>query len=265
MDLQLAGRRAVVTGASRGIGKAVARMLVLEGVDTVVCSRSQQNADDVAAELTSLGHANAIPGVVELTNDESIKAMVDSAAERLGGVDIVVNSGAMVSGYLPEDFDHITDSLVLSAFEEKLVGTLRVSRHAVPYMRQNGWGRIISIGGHTSRNSGSIAAGARNAALVNLTKNLADTLGKDGITANVVHPATTTTETLHERMHKVASRRGLDVDEHLARVSAQNAIRRLVDANEIAAVVTFLVSPLASGITGEAISVTGGAGNAVYY
>ena len=265
MDLQLAGRRAVVTGGSRGIGRAIARMLVLEGVDTIVCSRSEVKAREVAVELGSLGTARVEPGVVELTSEESIKAMVDSAAQQLGGVDIVVNSGAMVSGYLPEDFEHISDTLVLTAFEEKLIGSLRVCRHAVPHMRKGGWGRIISIGGHTSRRSGSIAAGARNAALVNLTKNLGDALGKDGITANVVHPATTITETLRERMDQIASRRGTGVDEYLAQLSTENAIGRLVDAEEVAAVVTFLASPLAAGITGEVIPVTGGAGKSVYY
>ncbi len=117
--------------------------------------------------------------------------MVDAVAARFGGVDIVVNSGAEVSGNVPEDFAHITDELVLSSFEDKFIGILRVCRAAVPLMRAQKFGRIINLAGSTAREAGSISAGARNSAVVNLTKALSRELGRDGITVNAVHPFTT--------------------------------------------------------------------------
>lgn len=267
MDLDLEGRSAIITGGSRGIGRAIARSLLAEGVRVVVTSRDEKRAAAAARELTmeQSAKAEAIGMPVQLGDSQSVKEMVSLAADCFGAIGILVNSGADVSGYENEDFNHVTDHFLLEAIDVKVAGVLRCAQAVAPFMRAAGWGRIITIGGHTARHAGAIAAGARNAALVNLTAALAQALGPDGITATIVHPATTITESLMDRMEKVARRRGIDVETHLSDLAAANAIGRLVESEEVADVVTFLASPRSAAVTGAVIPVTGGAEKAVYY
>jgi NAD(P)-dependent dehydrogenase (short-subunit alcohol dehydrogenase family) len=266
MDLALAGKRAIVTGGTGGIGIAIAGQLALEGVHTAVCSRSLQRATDAIASLDVPGAAELLmPAQVELKDPGSVAAMVDSVAARFGGVDIVVNSGAEVSGHVPEDFAHVTDELVLSSFEDKFIGILRVCRAAVPLMRAQKFGRIINLAGSTAREAGSISAGARNSAVVNLTKALSRELGRDGITVNAVHPFTTMTENLGPRLQRMAERREVSADEHLRALSARTSLGRLVTAEEIADFVAFLASPRSVALTGEVLALTGGLGTSVYF
>lgn len=266
MDLELAGKRAIVTGGTGGIGIVIARQLALEGVRTAVCSRSRQRASDAIASLDPSEAADLLfAAEVELKDPESVAAMVASVAGEFGGVDIVVNSGAEVSGNVPEDFGHITDELVLSSFEDKFIGTLRVCRNVVPLMRRENFGRIINIAGSTAREAGSISAGARNSAVVNLTKALARELGRDGITVNAIHPFTTVTHSLQPRLERMAQRHGATAEEHLKAISARTSLGRLVTAEEIADFVAFLASPRSVALTGEVLALTGGTGTAVYF
>ncbi|MFC6022582.1 SDR family NAD(P)-dependent oxidoreductase [Plantactinospora solaniradicis] len=262
MDLGLANKRAIVTGGSAGIGKAIARQLVAEGVHCAVSSRSLDRARTATADLT--GPGRALPVQAELRDAESVEAMVRQVTEEFGGVDILVNNGAVVSGNQAEDFDHITDELILTSFEEKFLGTMRCCRAVVPLMRAQGFGRIINIAGHKAREGGAIAAGARNSAIVHLTRSLALELGRDGITVNAVHPFTTVTETLESRMAEVAKRRGVTLEEHLGHVAGRTALGRLVTAPEIAAFVAFLASPLSVAMTGEVVALTGGVDRTIH-
>jgi NAD(P)-dependent dehydrogenase (short-subunit alcohol dehydrogenase family) len=266
MDLALAGKRAIVTGGTGGIGIAIARQLALEGVYTAVCSRSLDRARDAIAALDVPGAAELLmPAQVELKDADSVTAMVDAVAARFGGVDIVVNSGSEVSGNVPEDFEHITDELILSSFEDKFIGILRVCRAAVPLMRAQKFGRIINLAGSTARESGSISAGARNSAVVNLTKALSRELGRDGITVNAVHPFTTMTGNLGPRLERMAARRDRTAEDHLGVISERTSLGRLVTAEEIADFVAFLSSPRSVALTGEVLALTGGLGTAVYF
>jgi len=131
-------------------------------------------------------------------------------------------------------------------------------------MRENGFGRIINFAGHTAREAGSIGAGARNAAVANLTKALSMELGRDGITVNAIDPFTTVTKGFESRLARMAERRGRTTDEHLAKISSRTSLGRLVTAEEIANFVAFLASPLSVSLTGEVLALTGGVGDAVY-
>ncbi len=264
MDLQLAGKRAIVTGGSAGIGLRIARQLALEGVDVAVCSRSKDRAAAAIASMGSTGPGRLISAEVELMSAGSVASMVEGVVSELGGVDILVNSGAEVSGNVAEDLDNITDHFILSSFEAKYLGILRCVRATVPYMRASGFGRIINIAGHTARVGGALSAGARNAAVVNLTKALSMELGRDGITVNAVHPFTTVTERLDARLGRMAARHGRSPAEHLRVISARTSLGRLLTADEIAYFVTFLASPLSVALTGEVVALTGGAGDAVH-
>lgn len=256
MDLQLAGKKALITGGSRGIGKAIARQLALEGVDCTICSRNEASLTAAAEELKEETGRNIYPIVADTGNPDSIQRLVDQAAEAMGGIDILVNNGARVSGGAPEDFHHVEEELILKDFEEKFMGYFRTTRAVAPYMQENNWGRIINISGMAARNAGSISAGARNVSVVHLTKTASIELGKHGITVNAVYPGITETETTHERFPNEAD---------LQAIANKNAIGRLVKAEDIANVVTFLASPLSVSITGDVIDVTGGAGAAVRY
>jgi len=266
MDLGLEGRRALVTGGSRGIGKAVARKLSEEGVRCAICARTREPLEATAAEISSATGTQVLPLVADVRDTTSVEAFVAAAAERLGGLEIVVNAAARVGGSgIPEDLEGVTEQTILTDFDEKLLGALRTTRAALPSLRRAGWGRIVNIGGLTARTAGSVTAGARNAALVHLTKTLATTLGKDGITANVVHPAVTVTEGLEERLAARAGREGTTRDRLLADMAKNSAIGRLVTAEEVASVVVFLASAASVSITGESISVGGGTGASVHY
>ncbi|RHW31777.1 SDR family oxidoreductase [Lysinibacillus yapensis] len=256
MDLQLVGKKALITGGSRGIGKAIARQLALEGVECVICSRNEASLKDTAMKLSKETGRNIYPIVADLGDPDSIFAMVKKAADTMGGIDILVNNGARVSGREPEDFHQIKDELILKDFEEKFMGYFRCIRAVAPYMMKNKWGRIINVSGTAARNVGSISAGARNVSVVHLTKSSSVELGKHGITVNAVYPGVTETETTKDRFPN---------ERDLHAFSEANSIGRLVKAEEIANVITFLSSPLSVPITGEVIDVSGGSNKAVYY
>jgi NAD(P)-dependent dehydrogenase (short-subunit alcohol dehydrogenase family) len=265
MDLQLTGKRALVTGGSRGLGKAIARELAREGVDCVICARHEGPLKESAEELTKDTGRHVLPIVADTSNAESIERLVTESAAALGGIDILINNAARVAGSDPEDFWHVKDELILRDFEEKLMGYFRCARAVAPLMRDNGWGRIINLSGYAARSAGSVPAGARNASTVHLTKTLSMELGKFGINVNAIYPATTITETFVNRFGERARAQGKSVEEVMADMGKSNHIGRLVTAEEIAYVATFLCSPLAAGVSGDVIAVSGGQGNGVYY
>lgn len=266
MDLRLEGRRAIVTGGSRGIGRAVARRLAEEGVRCAICARTRAPLDAAAKEIAETTGAEVVPIVADARDRSSVEAFVRAAAERFGGLEIVVNAAARVGGSgVAEDLHGVAEETIVSDFDEKFLGALRTTRAALPHLRRAGWGRIVNIGGLTARTAGSVTAGARNAALVHLTKTVADAVGRDGITANVVHPSVTVTEGLEARLAARAEREQTSRDALMERLGASTALGRLVTAEEVAAVVAFLASPVSVAITGESISVGGGAGASVAY
>ena len=152
----------------------------------------------------------------------------------------------------------------------KYVGALRCARAAIPFMKQQKWGRIINISGLNARNAGNLSGGARNTSLVHLSKTLAVQLGRFGITVNCVHPGVTRTERTPRLLAARAKELGVTPEEAEQRDFAPdsprgNAICRMVDASEVAYVTAFLASDKAWAISGELIVAAGGAGRSVYY
>ena len=163
MDLQLTGKRALITGASRGIGKAIARRLGHEGVDCVICSRSIDTLRATAEALAKETGRRFIPIAADTGKLESIQQLVKNAAKELGGIDILVNCAARVmKAESRETLATTSDEMVMQDFEEKFVGYLRCIREAVPHMLKSGGGRILNISGSSARFGGFISAGARN-------------------------------------------------------------------------------------------------------
>lgn len=265
MDLGLTGKRAIVTGGSKGIGKAVARALAAEGCDVVVAARTQQSLDDAARELAA-GTGRAItPVVVDTGDDDSVRALVAAAQAAMGGVDILVNSAAKPLGQgAPPRLSAITSELFWDDMNVKVLGYLRCAQAVAPLMVAAGWGRIINISGLGARSTGSVIGSMRNVAVAALTKNLADELGPHGINVTVVHPGLTRTEATPGVIARTAEARGISAEEAEASL-VRNSTRHLVEAAEVADVVAFLASPRSSAITGDAIACGGGQPGVIHY
>jgi NAD(P)-dependent dehydrogenase (short-subunit alcohol dehydrogenase family) len=268
MDLQLTGKRAVVTGGSRGIGKAVARALVDEGVAVVLGARQSDPLEASAAELGAAGPAGArvVPIVVDTGDDASVAAFVARAVEALGGVDILVNSAAQPSGQArPPKVLELDTATFFADVNVKVLGYQRMIRELAPLMAANGWGRIINVDGLGSRMSGAVLTSMRNAAVVALTKNAADELGGSGINVTGVSPGLVRTEATPGVLAERAGRQGISVADLEARIGEAYAIGRMVTAAEVAALVTWLASPLSVAVAGDVIACGGGVKGPIFY
>ena len=260
MDLQLDGKRAIVTGGSRGIGKQVARALIDEGVQVVIAARDRQGLEAAAAELGP----KSIPIACDTAQDESVKAMVTSARQALGGVDILVNSAAQPGGQSrPPKLAEITDEMFWKDVNVKVMGYLRCIREVAPHMSAGG--RIVNISGLAARSTGSTIGSIRNIGVAAMTKNLADELGPRGISVVVVHPGTVRTERTADVVKMRAAETGATEEEVLAAMARRNVLGRIIDATEVASVVAFLCSVRAIGINGDAIAVGGGVPGVIFY
>jgi NAD(P)-dependent dehydrogenase (short-subunit alcohol dehydrogenase family) len=270
MDLGLQGKLAIVAGGGRGIGKAIARELAREGVDMAIVSRSQEQLEITAQELQAETGRRIIPLVADVTSKEQVDRMVAQVIERLGGLHILVNSASLPGGTATGPIDTLKDEELLHDFDVKYMGALRCARAAIPYLKTQGWGRIVNISGTNARTAGNLSGGARNVALVHFTKTLAMQLGRFGITVNCIHPGITRTERTPSLLAARAAQLGTTPEEAEKRDFAPdsprgNAICRMVDAEEVAYVTAFLASEKSWSITGELIVANGGVGQAVYY
>lgn len=265
MDLELNGKSAIVTGGSRGIGKAVARQLALEGADVAIVARDQVALESTAAELRQETGRQIVPIVADTGRNNDVRRMVESVVAAFGHVDILVNGAARPGGQAPPPrLAEITDELFWDDMNVKVLGYLRCAREVAPHMTHQGWGRIINISGLAARQTGATIGSMRNVAVAAMTKNLADELGPHGINVTVVHPGTTRTEKTPGVIANQARAQGVTEEEIERRMAANNAVRRIIDARDIACVVAFLASPKSVAITGDAIA-AGGGGRGIYY
>src|SRR5215467_12004337 len=272
MDLGLQGKCAIVTGGSLGIGKAIARELAREGADVAIAARTKDQLEATARELATATGRRVIPLVADVTSRAQVDAMVAQAAAELGGLHILVNSGSAPGGSATATgpIETVVDEDLLQDFNIKYVGALRCARAAIPFMKEQKWGRIINISGTNARNAGNLSGGARNTSLVHMTKTLAVQLGRFGITVNCIHPGTTRTERTPRLLAARAAELGVSPDEAEQRDFAYesprgNSICRMVDAAEIAYLTVFLASDKSWAVSGELVVATGGAGRSVYY
>ncbi len=266
MNLELEGKTAIVTGGSRGIGKAIAMELAREGVDVAIAARDMGRLEAAAEELRAATGRRIVPIAVDTASDESVKKMVAAAVEALGGIDILVNNAARPGGQgaVPRLAD-ITDDVFWDDVNVKVMGYLRCAREVAPHMIERNWGRIINISGLAARQAGNIVGSIRNVSVSALTKNLAEELAPHNITVTVVHPGLTRTEQTEQVVSRMAERSGISREEAEDRLTAGTLANRMIDAKDIAAVVAFLASPKSIAINGDAIAAGGGAPRTIHY
>ena len=257
MDLKLKGKVAVVTGGSLGIGRAVTEALAAEGVRVAIVARSQKPLEEAAREITAQSGVEILAVSADVSKTDQVQAMMDRVAQHFGRIDILVNGAAHPGGLVRSEIENADPEGLLEDINIKVVGYMRCAKAASAYMKKNGFGRIINIGGLTGRGSKQLS-GMRNVAICHMTKTLSDQLGPSGITVNVIHPGVVETPHIHELYAKEAKIQGLTPEQVEANYAKVTPIRRVLQPNEIADAVLFLASERAGAITGESIGVDGG-------
>jgi 3-oxoacyl-[acyl-carrier protein] reductase len=263
MNLGLAAKMALVTGGSRGIGRAVAQGLAAEGARVAIVARDGAALEAAVAEIKAKTGATVEAITADLSELSGVTRVVDDARRRLGRLDILVNNaGAIRAG----DFLQIPDEQWVADWNLKLLGYIRMARAVFPLMREQGGGRIINIVGAAARNPAAtyLVGGAANAALVNFTKGLADLGAKSNILVTAVSPAATRTERWETMVVRQAEAAGKTVEQMRAESEGAYPLGRIAVPDDIADLVTFLASDRASFLTGICITVDGGSTRGVY-
>jgi 3-oxoacyl-[acyl-carrier protein] reductase len=253
MDLKLKDKRALVTGASRGLGFAVARGLQAEGCQVVINSRDETKLSAAAEKL-----GNSVYKVAaDVTAPGAAQQIVEMAAEALGGLDILVcNAG----GPPPGLFDSIEEATWEKAVDLSFLSNVRLIKSALPYLRQSKAASVLTVTSYSVKQpiQNLVLSNSIRAATVGLTKSLALELGNEGIRFNSILPGWTETERVVELMTFRAQQNGTTVEEEIARQTKDSPLGRIGTPEEFANAAVFLVSPAASYITGTMLAVEGG-------
>ncbi len=251
----LAGKTAIVTGASRGIGRAIALQLSRDGARVVLTARDQALLGTAVAEIREAGGA-AVCLAADLREPEAAKAVAQMAVETFGGIDILVNNaGATKRG----EFEELSDEDWQDGFALKFFGAVRLTRAAWPELRKGG-GAVVHIAGSGGRTPGAQFAvgGSVNAAMLSFTKSLAETGLRDGIQVNCINPGPVRTARLETRLARIAAENSVTRERALELFLAQEKIMRVAEPEEIAALVSFIVGPNGRSLHGSLIDVDGG-------
>ena len=260
MDLQLKGKTALVLAASKGLGKACATALAAEGADVVIGARNPAALNAAAAEINAAGNGRALAIPVDVQEPEAAHTIIAAAVKAFGKIDILVNNAGGPPFGKFESFD---EAAWQSAFQLTLLSAVRLSRLVIPHMRKTGSGRIINITSLTVKTllADSVLSTSLRMGVIGMAKLLSDELGPDHITVNNVAPGLILTDRVKDTLPK---RPGVSEEELLAERARSIPLGRIGRPEELAALVTFLASPLAGYITGATIPVDGGAIRGIY-
>lgn len=257
MDLQLKDKRALVTGASRGLGYAVARGLALEGCHVAINSRSLDNASSAAKKLSAETGSEVIPIIGDVADNNVPDELVRQTVSSFGGLDLLVtNSGGPPAG----KFEGFDDEAWQHAIDLTLLSHVRLIRSALAHLRQSPAASVLTITSYSVKQPipNLVLSNSVRAATVSLTKSLALELGGDGIRFNSILPAWTMTERANELLENRAKINGTTVQEEIDKQAAESPLRRMAQPEEFANAAVFLLSPVASYLTGVMLPVDGG-------
>jgi 3-oxoacyl-[acyl-carrier protein] reductase len=256
MDLGLKDQVAIVTAASRGLGKAVAKALSEEGAKVVVCSRSDR-IDSTAEEIGNQTGGEVVPVRADVTVQEDIDRLVQETVDRFGHVDILfVNAGGPPPGgflaLTPDDWKQAVDLTLMSA--------VRLCHAVAPLMVERGSGSIVTTQSYSVKQpiDNLILSNSIRLAVIGMIKTMANELGPHGVRVNSINPAWTSTERVDQLLKDRAERNGTTVEEEAAKLTAAIPLKRMGTPEEFGKTVAWLASPAASFIHGQAIYFDGG-------
>ncbi len=256
MEKRLTGKTAIVTGASRGIGKAIALRLAAEGADAVLCARDVGLLKDAVNEIESAG-GNASPFAVDLRGLDAAKRVVNFTIDTYREIDILVNNaGATKRG----EFLQLTDDDWADGFALKFFGAMRLTREAWPHLKKRA-GSVLNISGVGGRMPGPqfTIGGSVNAALLSFTKAVADIGIRDGVQVNAVNPGSIRTDRFRRMLETNAAQQGIDVGTAERKLIESARTTRIGEPKDIAALVAFVVGPEGRFLHGSLIDMDGGA------
>jgi 3-oxoacyl-[acyl-carrier protein] reductase len=258
VDLGVRDRVAIVTGASKGIGRQVAADLGAEGCHVVVCGRDETALREAAAAVER-GGARAITVAVDIEAHDAADQIVQRTTDEFGRIDILVNNAG---GNHPRRLLNLSNDDWQQGFEQNFFSAVRLALACVPIMQAQGWGRIVNIASTFAREPDPLFGpySAAKAALVNFSRNLSMAFAADGVLTNYVNPGITITEGVEANAAVASERLGVSTEEVMARMIAKDPIDigRFGDPAEVSAAVLFLASERAAWITGTGLAVDGG-------
>jgi 3-oxoacyl-[acyl-carrier protein] reductase len=258
MDLGLTHRKAIISGANRGIGRSIALAYAAEGVHLAVLGRNREACNGLAQEI-----AQAYPNVkcvavyVDLEQPATIKPAVEESVKALGGLDILVNcAGGAYRGRITE----IPDEMWERYFAVKPLGLIRMTRESVPHLEKSDQARIINISGTRGREPGpnSAMAGPINFGTLSVTKAMANEFGAKGITVNAIAPGSTRTRRWDELVSITAKDHGISLEAAEKRLLEEVPLGIVIEPEDISDLAVFVASARARAISGTCINVDGG-------
>ncbi|HWE67391.1 MAG TPA: SDR family oxidoreductase [Acidimicrobiales bacterium] len=266
MDLGLTGAAAIVSGGSKGMGRAAAESLAGEGARVAVLARTQVTIDETVDALRAAGAPDAFGIAVDLSSSEGVERAVRTVGQRWGSLNVLVNAAGPVEVGIGE-FDDIDDAQWHATFDIGVLSAARCVRAALPLLRSAPWARVVNLSAHSTKrqSNGLVAYTAAKAALTSLSKNLSASLAPDGILVNTVSPGSFLSEGMKSYLRALPAERRVDAD---SLVDAMRVIRedfghpaqlgRAGDPSEIGPLIAFLCSRANTYMTGADVNIDGG-------
>ncbi|MGM9949194.1 MAG: SDR family NAD(P)-dependent oxidoreductase [Lysinibacillus sp.] len=260
MELHLQGKVAIVTGASKGIGFCTALQLAKEGAHVAICARGEKHLEVAAASIKQLTGADVLVVPADIMKEQDCREVIEKTVAKFGRIDVLVNNAGTSSAH---SFEQVATELWQADLDLKLFGAVHCSKYAVPYMKQSGGGSIVNVTAVLAKTppANSLPTTVSRAAGLALTKAMSKDLGQYNIRVNAVCIGLIRSDQIEKRWKSQAP--DLSWAEYSKQVGQSIPLGRIGDTEEAANVITFLASDAASYVSGTAINIDGGSGEAL--